>query len=77
MKRKTKKEYEQYLNEYYGDMDFETTREELIYMTVKSRAGGHISSPTLNLRIRQKKCGQVIRKYDPIAFNVGFNEWKL
>jgi hemerythrin superfamily protein len=75
--KKTKQAYQQYLNEFYSDMDFETAREELIYMTVKTRAGGYINSPLLNLRIRQRKCGEVLRKYDPIAFTCGFNDWKL
>jgi hypothetical protein len=56
---KTKKEYEEYLNDLYvPDQAWEIGK----YMYKKEI--GYIN-----------KYGTKLRKCDPIAFNVGFNEW--
>ena len=54
--KKTKKNYEEYLNEI-GDV----LPEESFIMAGKFRRG---------------KYGSMLRKHDPIAFQVGFNEWR-
>lgn len=55
-KMKTRKQYEQYLNEIAPDYDSENW-----IIGGKRRRGNY---------------GAAIRKYDPIAFNVGYGEWK-
>ena len=62
--KKTKKNYENYLNEV-----LEPT--SLIYLSNKSR-GKYIS---LRYILCSKNLGRILRYYDPIAFNVGYNEW--
>ena len=56
IKKGTKKQYEEYLNEI-GEV---LSEEEFII-------GG---------KMRNGKYGTMLKKYDPIAFNVGYNEWK-
>jgi len=72
-KRKTKAEYQKYLNYYYADVST-TVFEQLHYLTSKLRTN-RISVNNLNKKIEECRCGEVLRKYDPIAFNVGFNDW--
>lgn len=62
MNSKTKKAYEQYLN----DLSPAQGSEEWII-------AGKIRMAEMNLQ----QYGSAIRKFDPIAFNVGYNEWKL
>lgn len=54
--KKTKNNYENYLNEVG-----ETLPEESFIMNGKLRHGAY---------------GRLLRKHDPIAFEVGFNEWR-
>lgn len=56
IKKGTKKQYEEYLNEIGEGL----SEEEFII-------GG---------KMRNGKYGTMLKKYDPIAFNVGYNEWK-
>ena len=74
--KKTKKAYEQYLNEYYSEMSVEHAQEELGYITSNLRYGSILTMDKLIQRIEDGKAGAVIREYDPIRFEVGFNEWK-
>jgi hypothetical protein len=55
--KKTRKEYEEYLNEV-GIPEHEQTENE-----------GRVPIPY------EYKYGTWLRKHDPIAFNVGYNEW--
>ncbi len=62
--RKTKNNYELYLNDlYYGTDIWEDGDSRYSYMR----------APKL---LRQGKLGTALRKHDPIAFNVGFSEWR-
>lgn len=54
--KKTKKAYEDYLNEVG-----ERLGAEAFILAGKMRSG---------------KYGMLVRKYDPIGFEVGYNEWK-
>jgi hypothetical protein len=63
---KTKKKYVEYLNE---TLDISN----LGYLTNDTR-GKHISEKSLAKKINT--LGDVLRKYDSIAFEVGYNEWK-
>lgn len=46
---------------FLNDLGFEDDEEKMII-------GG---------KLRRGKYGTMMRKYDPIAFEVGFNEWKI
>ena len=61
MIKKTKKEYEEYLN----DLQIESESDKYI-MGGKLRMS-HALAETY---------GSCLRKHDPIAFEAGFNEWK-
>lgn len=62
MKTKTKKAYEEHLNSLSPSQGDE-----------KWIIGGVIRMAYM----WQEKYGTAIRKYDSIAFEVGYNEWKL
>lgn len=72
---KTKSGYERYLNDLYSEMEAEQVVYSLIYLTSNRRS----KKTTVN-NIRKQyelgKIGSLVKKLDPIAFNVGFNEWK-
>jgi hypothetical protein len=70
MAHKTKKKYEEYLNEVGA------TFESCEYMTNPRRSGKVIKKGSLRNLLNDERYGYVMRKYDPIAFEVGFNEWK-
>lgn len=55
--KKTKKEYENYLNEIGLSLD-----EDYFIIGGKKRKSG--------------KYGTMLRKHDPIAFEVGYNDWE-
>jgi len=59
--KKTKKAYENYLNELSPDQGSDNWI-----------IGGKIRM----LQMWTNKFGEAIRKFDPISFNVGYNEWK-
>jgi len=66
---KTKKAYEEYLNEIYlGDKAWDAGG----YMCDHRSPGQFHSCIRL---LNRGKYGACLRKYDPIAFNVGFTEW--
>jgi hypothetical protein len=66
-----KSDYENYLN-----LNVQGSYEDYVYMTVKTRNGGYISSMKLRIMLDSNKLGTLLRKLDSIAFNVGFNDWK-
>ncbi len=66
MKRKeTKDDYERYLNDMYYHQD--------IWMNGVGRYS-YMNAPRL---LKQGKLGTALRRHDPIAFNVGYREWKV
>jgi hypothetical protein len=67
---KTRKAYVEYLNE------IGSTYENCVYMTVPSR-GRHLTPNALRRRLANNEYGNLLRSYDSIAFEVGFNDWKL
>lgn len=74
--KKTKKAYEQYLNEYYSEMSVEHVQELLAYIVSDLRHGSILTEQKLIQRIEDGKAGTVVRVYDPIGFEVGYNDWK-
>ena len=68
-----RKEYEQYLNELY---DSETCLEKTEHCWAGNDKTKTEKRLSLNLAV-QGMYGTVLRRYDQIAFTVGYNEWKL
>ena len=58
--KKTKQAYEEYLNEVGEDMTLDDLQQ-------RYNIGNHI--------IHNHDLGTFLRKYDPIQFEVGYNEW--
>lgn len=73
--RKTKKAYTEYLSNYYSDFALQQAKDALIYLTSKNRVK-YTTESKLTKAWSNFTLGEIIRKYDPIAFNVGFNEWR-
>lgn len=69
--RITRNAFENYLNDSYSP-----NIAECIHFTVKcSGREKPISKVKLQIKLDQKKYGTLLRKYDPVAFNVAFNDW--
>lgn len=66
---KTKKRYEQHLNEIGN------TFENCEYLANKER-GQHLKPQSLIMSLHENRYGTILRKYDPTAFEVGYNEWR-
>lgn len=77
--KKTKKAYEEYLNEFYEGafMDYYSALKQFVYMTIKNRTGGTTTNQGIINAYNNSKLGTLFRKYDTIAFNAGFNDWKM
>ena len=72
---KSKEDYVVVLDEQYSD--FKATVHEFAYLTNKDKGRGkYISMERLALNAMNKTMGKIIQKFDPIRFDVGYNEWK-
>lgn len=68
---KKKKSKEQKMNEIYSSCYSEDEAvETLIYLTSKNRSGGHTTEANIRKQYRKGRLGTLLKKYDPIAFNV-------
>jgi hypothetical protein len=73
--KRTKKNYETHLNALYADMYSESQAEdEFAYLTNKSR-GKATNLKAINSACINHILGSLLRKFDPIAFNAGYNDW--
>jgi len=73
---KTKSNYETDLNELYSSIYSENQAiENLLYLTNPSR-GKHTSIRKLRECYYAQTLGTLLRRLDPIAFNVGYNDFK-
>ncbi len=64
----TKKQYEEYLNEI-GNSFYNCA-----YLS--GNRPNRIKETKIWFYLARNKYGYMLRKYDSIAFNVGYNEWK-
>ena len=71
MAHRTKKKYEDYLNEIGAKF------EDCEYMAEARRGGKVIKLNSIRNLLNDGRYGYLLRKYDPIAFELGFNEWVL
>lgn len=69
MAKKTKSDYEDYLN------GIGCSIEDCEYLTNPDR-GMHLKRQSLKNALNNLQYGKVLRKYDPIAFETGYNDWK-
>lgn len=75
-KRKTKKNFEIHLNQLYADLyTQEQALDNFLYLANRSRVNCTTSNG-INAAFANHTLGTLLRKYDPIAFNVQYNEWK-
>ena len=73
--KKTRKQYEQYLNASYADSFSSSQAEDHFeYLASRSRVK-RTNIKRINEAYQNHELGSLLRKFDPIAFNVGFNEW--
>ena len=63
--KKTKKNYERYLNDLYYNQD-------IVEMDEVWQFYAYLPAPLL----RKGKLGTCLRRHDPIQFECGFDEWK-
>lgn len=70
MANKSKKDYEDYLNEVGCNID------DCIYLCNSARQKSLKEGSLRNL-LNDNRYGYALRNYDPIAFEVGYKEWKL
>lgn len=78
--RKTKLAYQSYLNDLYKATlrSYYDANEQFNYL-IKGKARSNTFGGIPNKLIRHYNAGTIgtlIRNNDPIAFNVGYNEWK-
>ena len=66
-----KNNHEAVLNEYYSEAisDYQTAFEQFEYLTAKSR-GKHTTKDNIIKNYNAGTLGTLLKKYDPIAFNV-------
>ena len=76
MPKKSKIAFERHLNAQYSDIfGLSQAIDNFIYLTVKGRAGGNTTESNIHEAYNNHALGTLLRKYDPIAFNTGFNDW--
>ena len=69
MSKKTKKAYEEHLNKTYeGCYNWDDVKDNFSHMTNEAALHRHFTNGTLGTLSRQK---------DPIAFQSGFNTWRI
>lgn len=73
---KSKKDYEKYLNDLYSEMDQFDAVDSLLYLTNKKR-GRYISFSKLQSAHKNNRMGTILKLYDPIAFNAGYEDFKI
>lgn len=72
---KSKTAYEKYLNDFYkNEVNIDTAINALIYLQSKKYCMKMAERKTKHMIINGR-AGSVLRLRDPIAFNVGYNEW--
>lgn len=75
MSKKSKKTYEKYLNDYYkNEMNIDDAIDALVYLTSKKWCM-EVAKAKIMWIILGGRAGSVLRVRDPIAFNIGYNEW--
>jgi hypothetical protein len=75
-KQKTKIAFENHLNDLYTDSLSEGQAiDQFIYLTNKSRNGEKTTENGIRRAHTNHTLGSMLRRCDPIAFEVAFNDW--
>lgn len=69
MAHKTKKKYEDFLNEHGAVL------EDLMYLTEPAPGRKVLKKNSLRNLLNDGRYGYIMRKYDPIAFETGYELW--
>ena len=72
----SKKQYEEYLNDVFNEMGWNDTWDDLIYLTSKLRGNLICSQVVISNAYHNRKIGKLLRKYDSVRFETGYNDWK-
>ena len=67
MAKVTKKEYTEYLNNYFAEQPFDWVVDRFVHLEIGRVAAAHA----------RRKVGNLLRDTDPIGFNVGYRDYKL
>jgi hypothetical protein len=71
--RKTKQDYEAYLNPQVIDSD--RLLNEYAYLYSRERQSTK-EKATIKCLLKKGRLGTTLRRYDPIAFECGFEDWQ-
>jgi hypothetical protein len=69
MSKKTRKKYEELLNEQVVSI------EELMYLTEPSEHRRTIKKNSLRNLLNDGRYGYIMKKYDPVTFEAGYKRW--
>ena len=72
---KTKLDYLKYLNEDLSELGYYDALRDFEYMSDNYKSYDRYKISFTGYYF-QRKLGNMLKKNDPIAFNVGYNEWK-
>lgn len=73
--KKTKKNYEEYLNQIYNEMGWIEAFNQLQYLSNPNR-GCYCSQVKISNYNSKKQLGKLLRIFDPLAFEIGYSDWK-
>lgn len=77
--KKTKKAYEAFMNEFYGEyiLDHEHAQKVFGHMpkTQPKKMFGNYIHPLVIKHYNKKTLGTFMRKHAPVEFHTGFNDW--
>jgi len=76
-KQPSQLDYEEYLNDFYGEQNNEDVQAQLAYLTVPSKVSKFAQLRRLKTSIENKHAGAMLRKYDPAAFSLGYAKYKF
>jgi hypothetical protein len=69
MSKKTRKKYEELLNEKGALL------EDLMYLTEPSENRRTIKKSSLRNLLNDGRYGYIMKKYDPVVFEAGYKQW--
>lgn len=72
---KTKLQYQKYLNSFYGMFEYEDVIKDFEHISVQYKSYDSFKHQ-FTYYYYAKYLGKLLRMKDPIAFNVGYNEWR-
>ena len=74
--KKTKKAYQEFLNNLYEEAFFKEQVVDMFAYMISDNRKNPVSKSKIQSKVYSGKAGELIRKYDPTRFEVGFSEWQ-